>query len=477
MIDKETLEMKIQFLGAARQVTGSCYFLEAGGLKLLIDCGLFQERDYQERNWDPCPIPPKDLDAILLTHAHLDHAGLLPKWVREGFSGTVYATSASVDLAKIVLLDSARIHEEDAAFKKKRHQREGRSGPRPELPLYTVEDAEAVFPLLRQAPYEDSVALNEKVTARFHDAGHILGSAMLEIEVRENGAAETLLFSGDIGQWDKPIIRDPSLFNRADYVVMESTYGDRDHDQREAIEDRLAEVISDTVARGGNVVIPTFAIERAQELMYYMSRLVREKRIPKLLSFLDSPMAVGVTEVFRNHKRDMDEEAQTLYETGQPPFNYPGLTLVQNVNQSKAINNIRGSCVIMSASGMCTAGRIKHHLVHNISNPNCTILFVGYQAKQTLGRSILEGAKQVRIHGEKREVKARIEQIHGFSAHADRAALLRWVTHLESPPKRVFLTHGEEEAAEALAKELQQRTRWTTHIPRYLEEWSSNGSH
>lgn len=468
--------MMIKFLGAARQVTGSCYFLEAGGLKILIDCGLFQERDYQGRNWEPCPVPPEQIDAILLTHAHLDHAGLLPKWVREGFSGKVYATSASVDLVKIVLLDSARIHEEDAAFKKKRHRREGRSGPRPEVPLYMVEDAERVFPLLRAADYEESIALSNRVTVRFHDAGHILGSAMLEIQFRENGTSETILFSGDIGQWDKPIIRDPSLFDRANYIVMESTYGDRDHDQKEAIEDRLAEVINDTVARGGNVVIPTFAIERAQELMYYMSRLVREKQIPKLLSFLDSPMAVSVTEVFRRHKNVMDEEAQALYESGEPPFNYPGLTLVQNVNQSKAINTIRGSCVILSASGMCTAGRIKHHLVHNISNPNSTILFVGYQARHTLGRTILEGANQVRIHGEMRDVRARIEQIHGFSAHADRAALLKWLTHLQSPPKRVFLTHGEEEAAEALANDIASRTGWPTHIPDYLEEWKSNGT-
>ena len=420
--------MKIQFLGATQQVTGSCYLLEAGGLKILIDCGLFQERAYQERNWNPCPVPAHEIDFILLTHAHLDHTGLVPKWVREGFNKKVLATSASVDLAKIVMLDSGKIHEEDAKFKKKRHGREGREGPRPVVPLYTVEDAEKAIPLLHDAPYNEPVKLNDKVSACFHDAGHILGSAMLEITVQENGRARTLLFSGDIGQWDKPIIRDPSLFERADYVVMESTYGDRDHDKREDIEEQMARIINETVGQGGNIVIPTFAIERAQELMYYMSKLVYQKRVPRLLSFLDSPMAVRVTEVFRDHKPDMDEEAKTLYEAGFAPFSYPGLTLVQNVNQSKAINHIKGSCVIMSASGMCTAGRIKHHLVHNISNPNSTILFVGYQARHTLGRQILEGAKEVRIHGQMRSVKAKIEQIHGFSAHADRNALLRWVT-------------------------------------------------
>jgi len=463
--------MKLHFLGAVRQVTGSRYCLEAAGLRLLIDYGMFQERSFLERNWEPCPLPPKGVDFLLLTHAHLDHAGLIPKLVREGFHNPILTTAASADVTKILLLDSGRIHEEDARYKKKRHEREGRRGPHPEIPLYTAEEATAVFPLLQETPYDERVYLNDHVWVRFHDAGHILGSAMIEIGLRENGRERRLIFSGDIGQWDKPIVRDPSLFERADYLVMESTYGDRDHEDHGEVTDRLEAIINDTVARGGNVVIPTFAIERAQELMYYLSRLVREDRIPHLLIFLDSPMAVNVTDVFRQHPECMDEEAQALFQSGQSPFAFPGMQLIRSVDESKAINRIKGSCIIMAGSGMCTGGRIKHHLVQNIGNPHSTILFVGYQARDTLGRQIVEGRPQVRIHGQQHSVRARIEQLHGLSAHADRSALLRWATRLESPPECIFVTHGEEETALAFAQTLREQTKWNIRVPQYQEEW------
>ncbi len=463
--------MRIQFLGAAQQVTGSAYLVEANGLKILVDCGLYQEREFASRNWKPFPVFPPKIDYVLLTHSHLDHAGLLPKLVREGFSGPVITTSASEDLIEIVLTDSARIQEEDAAYKKKRHKKEGRKGAFPEVPLYTVEDAKKCFPLIRPVEYGEEVSLNEEVKARFFDAGHILGAAMIEIQVqRPDGSSRKLLFSGDIGQWDKPLVQNPSVFQEADYVVMESTYGDREHEKQSDVEDMLCDAINRTVKAGGNLVIPTFAIERAQELMYHLSRLVREDRIPYLMIFLDSPMAVDVTDVFLKHKDYLDEETHQLFREGEPPFRFPGLKLVRSSAESRAINSIRGSCVIMAGSGMCTGGRVKHHLVRNISRPESTILFVGYQARGTLGRIILKGKRdEIRIHGRYFPQRAHVAQIQGFSAHADRNALLKWLEHLKSSPKKVILTHGEEKAIQSLSKLIQSRTGWETMTPQYLE--------
>ena len=420
--------MRIQFLGAARQVTGSRYLLEAEGLRLLVDCGYFQERAFLGRNWEPSPVPAED------------HCGLLPKLVSEGFAGTILTTAASKDLAEIILYDSAHIQEEDAAYKRKRHRREGRTGPHPVKPLYSVEDVQATVPLFKAAVYNQPTPLNDNVTVTFRDAGHILGSAMVELAVRRDGATRTVVFSGDVGQWDKPIVRDPSVFERADYVVMESTYGGRAHDDARAVEDQLCEIINATVAAGGNLVIPTFAVERAQELMYHIGGLVREKRVPQLIAFLDSPMAVNVTEVFRRHRECMDAEAIELLESGERLMQFPGCNLIRTVGESKAINRIKGSCIIMAGSGMCTAGRIKHHLVNNVSRPESTLVFVGYQARGTLGRELVEGRKVVRIHGVRHKVKARVAQIHGFSAHADQSGLLKWLGYLRQPPRRVFLT-------------------------------------
>jgi metallo-beta-lactamase family protein len=461
--------MRIQFLGAARQVTGSCYLVEVDGLRILVDCGLFQEREYVSRNWKPFPVFPGSLDFVLLTHSHLDHAGLLPKLVREGYSGPVLTTTASQDLMEIVWLDSARIQEEDAAYKRKRHKKEGRKGPHPEVPLYTVEDAEKCLPLITAVRYREDIALNGNVRARFHDAGHILGAAMIELEFSRNGSSRKLLFSGDIGQWDKPLVHDPSVFREADYVVMESTYGDRDHETHGDVENILCDVINQTVKAGGNVVIPTFAIERAQELMYHLSRLVREDRIPYLMMFLDSPMAVDVTDVFLRHREYLDEETHQLFREGEPPFRFPGLRLVRSTAESKAINSIKGSCVIMAGSGMCTGGRVKHHLVQNIARPESQVLFVGYQARGTLGRLILDGREEVRIHGRTYPVRAGVRQIQGFSAHADRSALLKWLGFFKTPPKRIILTHGEDGAILSLAEAVRNRTGWDTAAPEYME--------
>jgi len=284
--------MKIKFLGATHQVTGSSYFLDAGGVKILVDCGMFQERDYSHRNWGAFPVPPNQIQYVLLTHVHQDHCGLVPKLVKEGFAGDILLTPASKELFPIIILDSARIQQEDAAFKKRRHEKEGRKGPYPEIPLYTVQDAEKCFPLLKAVSYEEFLQLNEQVKVCFHDAGHILGSAMIEIVVQGENESQNIIFSGDIGQWDKPLLHNPSVFDRADYVVMESTYGNRDHDSSQDIDYKLSKVINETIKIGGNIVIPTFAIERAQELLYHFSFLARERRIPYIVTFLDSPMAV-----------------------------------------------------------------------------------------------------------------------------------------------------------------------------------------
>jgi metallo-beta-lactamase family protein len=461
--------MRLRFLGAVRQVTGSRYFLEGGGSRLLVDCGMFQERAYLDRNWEPSPIRPRDIDAVLLTHAHVDHCGLLPKLAAEGFRGKIYATPATADLVDVVLRDAAKIQEEDAAFKIKRHRREGRRTRYPVKPLFTEHDVERTLPLLRPIPYLQPVTLGDGVTATFHDAGHILGSAMLELAVRENGRAAQVVFSGDIGQWDKPIVRDPSVFARADYVVMESTYGTRRHEDFENVETRLARIISETIDAGGNVVIPTFAIERAQELIYYMGSLLRRGRIPPAPVFLDSPMANAVTDVFRRHRECFDDAAWQRINEGDAPLHFPGLQMIQSTEESKSLNRLDVPAVIMATSGMCTAGRIKHHLAHNITRPESTILFVGYQAGGTLGRQILDRPEEVRIHGRLWPVRARVEQVDGFSAHADAPELLRWIGSLEQAPRNVFVTHGEEASSLGLAEKIKEEKGWTTTVPRYQQ--------
>jgi metallo-beta-lactamase family protein len=459
--------MKLHFLGANRQVTGSRYLLEAGGLRIMIDCGMFQERDCLDRNWNDPPFAADEVDELLLTHAHLDHCGLLPRFVNHGYRGRILATPPTLDLARIVLEDSARIQKEDAAYKRRRHEREGRSGPHPVTALYSPEDAAEAISLFRLARYDTPIELNDAVRVHYREAGHILGSSMLEIEVDEGGQTRTVLFSGDIGQPDRPLIHDPWTPSRADYLVMESTYGDRDHERDGDVLDQLAGVINDTVARGGNILIPTFAIDRAQEMLYLLSRLVIADRIPRLTTFLDSPMAVNATTVYKRYKYLLDDETQALLKRGEHPFQFDGLHLVRGSRESRAINSIRGSCIIMSSAGMCTGGRIKHHLRQNIGRSESTVLFVGYQARGTLGRHIIEGDEQVRIHGRQYEVKARIDKLNGLSAHGDRTALLEWVDGFAAPPRRVFLTHGEERAAEALREAIEQREGWNASVPEY----------
>ena len=471
-----TVDTRIRFLGAARNVTGSCYLVEHRNSRILVDCGMYQERAYRERNWASFAVAPASIDAVLLTHAHLDHCGLLPKLVREGFGGPIYCTPATADIARIVLLDSARIQEEDAEYKRRRHEREGRAGAHPELPLYSEADAESTLPLFREVAYREATSITGEFSATFYEAGHILGSTMIRLELKGMSCSgdparnAAIVFSGDIGQWDKPIIEDPTVFTEAEYVVMESTYGDRNHEDPGEVEQLLAEAVNTTHRSGGNLLIPSFALERTQEVLYHLNRLLQADSIPHLMVFVDSPMAISVTEVFKNHPELFDEQMRGLTAAGHSPFSFSGLNMTRSVDQSKAINNIRGSSIIIAGSGMCTGGRIKHHLVHNISRKESTILFVGYQAAGTLGRELLGGAKEVRILGQVRRRRAGIRRINGFSAHADQNGLMRWLGALRRPPRKLFLTHGETEAIDVLAARIRRELQHQPHVPEYGEE-------
>ena len=463
--------MKVRLLGAVGNVTGSRFLLEGDKSKVLIDCGLFQGRQLRARNWEKFPADPSSIDNVVLTHTHLDHCGYLPKFVREGFNGKIFCTPPTSEIARISLLDSAKLQEEDAKHKKKRHEREGRKGPYPEVPLYTVEDAEKVFPLFENVDYKKQIQVTPEIKATFYDAGHILGAAMIELKFNNNGKEKIAVFSGDIGRWGKPIICDPTTFEKADYVFMETTYGDKLHEKKGPSVEKFQRIIKDTQKRGGNIVIPTFAIERAQELLFYLSNLLREKKIPHLPVFVDSPMAINVTEVFKKYSDYFDEETRALIKSGKSPFIFPSLKTTRSSEESKRINDVKGSSIIMAGSGMCTGGRIKYHLIKNITRPESTVLFVGYQAQGTLGREILERPRQVRILGNKYPVKARIEKINGFSAHADRDELFRWVSGFKEAPKKIFLVHGEKEVTRSFASFLKEKVSSEIIVPEYLQEY------
>jgi metallo-beta-lactamase family protein len=465
------MNIKLTFLGAAQNVTGSQYLVQSNNTSFLVDCGLYQERELTGRNWSPFAIPPGSLDGALLTHAHLDHCGLLPRLVREGFNKAIYCTGATAEITRIMLLDSGKIQEEDADYKRRRHEKENRKGPYPEIPLYTKDDAEAVYPRFSPVKYGQTVSLGDGVEATFYDAGHVLGSAMIKLKIGQNGQTRTILFSGDIGRQNKPIINDPTLFDKADYIVIESTYGDRLLEPPEDAANHLAEVINDAAEKGGNIIIPSFALERSQEILYYLNEFQLDGRIPHPTVFVDSPMAVEVTGVFERHPELFDEEMKKRLRQQKSPFDFPGLKLTGTADESKAINRIDSGAIIIAGSGMCTGGRVKHHLVNNISREESTILFVGYQAAGTLGRQIVDGAKKVRILGQYYPVKARIVQLNGFSAHADRDELIGWLSSLGKPPRRVFVTHGEPDSSQNLAGLIKSRYGWEAVVPSYQEQF------
>ncbi len=464
------MDLKITFLGAAQNVTGSRYLLDADGRRILVDCGMYQERELTARNWDPFPVPPASVDAVLLTHAHIDHSGYLPRFHADGFSGPVHCTAATAEIADIVLLDSGRLQEEDAEMKRKRHAKEGRQGRFPPKPLYTEEDAQRCRKLFSPVRYGENVALGRGISASFHDAGHILGSAMIMLRISGPSSSKSILFSGDIGRPGRPILKDPTPFEQADLVVTESTYGDRLHKDDGDVAEKLVEAVQFVRQGGGNLVIPSFAVERAHELLYHFNSLVMAGRIPNTAVCLDSPMAVRVTQVFMKHYDLYDEEMTGLVERGKSPFRFKGLEMITSVDQSKALNDRKGTAVIIAGSGMCTGGRIKHHLVHNISRSESMILFPGFQANGTLGRLIVEGARHVRILGRDHPVKATVSRIQGFSGHADRDELYGWISKIKTRPLRIFVTHGEPEAASSYAGLLRAGLGCEVVVPSYGTE-------
>src|SRR5208282_756455 len=461
--------MKLQFLGAIRQVTGSKYYVETNGTRLLIDCGMYQEHDFLDRNWNPLPVRPREIDVVLLTHAHIDHCGLLPKLVADGFHGKVLATAPTCDLVDILLRDSAQIQAEDAEFKQKRHRKEGREGRYPVKPLYTLHDVQRTLPLLESVSYREPGPLGENASAIFHEAGHILGAAMVELIVLEHDISRRLVFSGDLGMPGKPFVRRPEQLTEADWLVIESTYGDREHVDAGSIEDQLAAAINQAIDAGGKVIVPIFAVERAQELIYYLGRLVRSGRIPGIPVYLDSPMAAEVNKLFARFQDWFKPDLQRRLDAGEMLLGFHGLTTIRTVEESKALNHMKGPAVIMATNGMCTAGRVKHHLAQYIDHSDCTILFVGYQGTGTLGRQILDGRRDVRLLGRMRRVKAQVGRIEGFSGHADRTMLLGWLRHFAAPPQQVFVTHGEEEAALALAQQIRDQLHWNVTVPEYQQ--------
>lgn len=435
--------MKLSFIGADHEVTGSCHFLEIADKKLAIDCGMEQGADIYE-NVD-IPVSAADIDYVLLTHAHIDHSGYLPLLYSQGFRGSIFATKATTDLCQIMLRDSAHIQEMEAEWKNRKAKRSGL----PEvLPLYTIQDAENVIKLFHPLDYDAIATISDGIQVRFSDVGHLLGSASIEIWATEDNKTVKLAFSGDIGNINQPLIRDPQYLSEADYVIMESTYGDRSHNAPPDYVTELARIITETFQRGGNVVIPSFAVGRTQELLYFIREIKMNQLIPDYPNFevyIDSPLAVEATNVFnRNVESCFDEEAMELVRQGINPISFPGLKVAVTSDESKAINFNPQPKVIISASGMCEAGRIRHHLKHNLWRPECTILFVGYQANGTLGRSLLEGAAAVTLFGETIEVKAQILKLDGISGHADKEHLIEWLKAISPKPKQVFVVHGED---------------------------------
>ena len=452
--------MKIKFCGATIGVTGSCHMLYTERHRVLLDCGQFQgNKEMEKLNYEPFPFDPESIENVILSHAHIDHCGRLPLLVKRGFKGSIYCTDATADLLQVMLMDSAYIHEKDAEWQTKKNARTGKP---PVEPLYTVADAEKALKLVKPILYDQLVELNDEMKIVFNDAGHILGSAITEIWVTENNKTSKIVFSGDLGVTNRPILRDPKKIKKADYLIMETTYGGRLHPENATSIDRLIEIIKTTINRGGSVIIPAFAVGRTQELIYELNMFYEhhpeyQKLLENVDVFIDSPMATTATEVFRRNAQVFDEETKELILSGDNPLDFKNLKFTRSTAESQALNMDRTPKIIISASGMCEAGRIRHHLKHNLWNPKNSIVFVGYQAEGTLGRYLIEGAKEVKLFGETIMVAAEIHNLEGFSGHADENGLLDWLGGFQMIPKQIFLVHGEEESKIAFAKAAQEK--------------------
>ena len=447
--------MKIKFCGASTGVTGSCHLLTSGEHKILLDCGQFQGGKAQDAlNYEKFPFEPSEIECVVLSHAHIDHCGRLPLLTKRGFEGKIYCTDATADLLSVMLKDSAYIHEKETEWKNRKAERAGREQVEP---LYTIEDAEKALSLVSPILYDQQIEINSDMKIVFNDAGHILGSAITELWVTEDDKGSKIVFSGDLGMEGRPILRDPTYIKKADYVIMETTYGNRIHKELGTGVDKLIEIILNTTRRGGNVVIPSFAVGRTQELIYELNRFYDSnneyrKELDKIFVYIDSPMATTATEISRRNAQVFDEETREYILKGDNPLEFKNLKFTRSSKESQDLNFNKEPKIIISASGMCEAGRIRHHLKHNLWNPKNSIVFVGYQGQGTLGRSLVEGIKMVTLFGEEIQVNAEIHNLEGFSGHADQNGLFAWLAHFEQKPKQIFLVHGEEESKKDFAK-------------------------
>ena len=457
---------KLTFLGAAGCVTGSKYIVEANGRRLLVDCGLFQgSHELSDRNYQPLNVDPKTIDYAVLTHAHLDHTGWLPCLVGDGYRGPIFANSATIELTGILLKDSAHLQEEDAL-----HAQKGKYSRHAEpRALYTPEDIDPVLKLLREMPRSGGFDIAEGFHVVSYDAGHILGSSSLELTITENGKKTVVVFSGDVGRYDQPILKDPTTPPRADALLCESTYGDRDHPSGSPM-DTLADVVNRVTKRGGSIVIPAFAIGRTQTLMYFLRQLEDAQRIPRIPVYIDSPMALDATELYLKHREDHDLEFSREENGGKgDPLNVHEFRLTRTAEESKQINNVTTPCIIISASGMATGGRVLHHLAQRLPDPRNAVLLAGFQAEGSRGRALQEGAKLLHMYGQEVPVKAEIVELHQLSAHAGKSELLRWLSGFAAPPKQTWLVHGEPPAAQSLQAAIQSQMRWNVSVARYLD--------
>lgn len=465
--------MDIQFFGAAKLVTGSNYLISTKDHKILLDCGLFQGNSEKEKmNFKDFPYDLKEIDYLILTHAHIDHSGRIPKLVKEGFRGEIICTKATYDLCEIMLLDSGKIHESDAKWENRKRQRRGQ---REIQPLYTMEDANESLKYFKSYYYNQKIDLNEDIYIRFKDAGHILGSAIVEIWVKEDGETTKLVFSGDLGMPGRPILREPEYIEDADYLIMESTYGDRNHEPFKESTKKLLDIINKTALRGGSVIIPSFAVGRTQELIYELNKYYQYNDVEEYMKipvYIDSPMAVNATDAFQKNSNSFNEEAQDLVLNGDNPFQFPNLRYIKSQEESIALNKSDYPKVIISSSGMATAGRIRHHLKHNLWNPKNSLVFVGYQAEGTLGRILLDGVKNIKLLGERIDVALEIYDIEGFSGHADQNKLIDWVENFKYKPNKIFLVHGEENAANTLSQIIESKFNIKTIIPNFGDKFN-----